>query len=417
MTCRVRALSRSQLVFAAAAAWAAAGCSARMTTPAAADGAPMPSSGDVASPGDDGGVADGATPVTPPDASPPAAPPPAGLDKFDAVMIDDTVNTPASDGSYGGGYWCATEAVGSPVSDPATLLDMVYYDAARVFYQIADYTHDAKWTACAKRAVELYRDGYLAPNNDGAAGWQIFPKGLYMDWQRTKDDKSRQALIGLAANSAFAQPVPTSWVPGLGTIREMSYNLNAKLYANDAGESLDYSFQLNRLRLYFQQALVLLKGDVPSGNLAPDPLGPGDLYVRPFMIGIGCEALIEYYSRTGDKSVLALIQPVLELMWQQSYVPAAGAMLYTNPMANGGCPADNSDFCPSQPAPVLNMLIAPAYMWVFHMTGDPTWRDRADALFDGVANATYQTALLYTPAGKAFDQVYKWFPDFFAWRK
>src|SRR6059058_906196 len=39
-----------------------------------------------------------------------------------------------------------------------------YYDAARVYYQIADYTRRVQWTRCAENAVKAYRDGYLKPN-------------------------------------------------------------------------------------------------------------------------------------------------------------------------------------------------------------------------------------------------------------
>lgn len=53
-----------------------------------------------------------------------------------------------------------------------------YYDAARVYYQIADYTGRVQWTRCAENVVKAYRDGYLKPNRFAAAGWMIFPHGL-----------------------------------------------------------------------------------------------------------------------------------------------------------------------------------------------------------------------------------------------
>ncbi len=55
-----------------------------------------------------------------------------------------------------------------------------YYDGARVFYQIAEYTKDASWITCAEQAVVAYRDQYLVPNKYGAAGWMIFPRGLLL---------------------------------------------------------------------------------------------------------------------------------------------------------------------------------------------------------------------------------------------
>src|SRR5207249_10848792 len=35
------------------------------------------------------------------------------------------------------------------------------------------------------------------------------------------------------------------------------------------------------------------------------------------------------------------------------------------------------------PAPDLNLLIAPAFAWLYKQTGDVTYRDRADAIFVG----------------------------------
>src|ERR1051326_5446530 len=58
-----------------------------------------------------------------------------------------------------------------------------YYDGARVYYQIAEYTKDPSWTKCAEQAVAAYRDQYLVPNKFAAAGWMIFPRGLWLHYQ------------------------------------------------------------------------------------------------------------------------------------------------------------------------------------------------------------------------------------------
>ena len=341
------------------------------------------------------------------------------MEQWQEIMLDNTMQT------YGGGYWCSQYA-NYPNPGRLFVSGLIYYDAGRVYYQIADATGDSRWNACAKTAIIAYRDGYLnwQPVHGRATDWEIFPKGLYMDWQRTQDPKSKQAVLDLANNAAFSQPVPTSWVPGPASIRGMSYNLEAKLYANDLGANLDYSFQLNRLKLYWAQMLWMLQNQTGTGlpaSLAPDRLDVGHQYIRPFMVGVSAEALIEYWNRTRDNSVLGIIQPVLDLMWQQAYVAGPPAtMLYTVPQRGGSCPwgptGDNSDSCTSVPSPALNMLIAPAYMWVFMMTGDAMWRDRADTLWQGWIEANYRTGSLCCPAGKAFNQGAKWSPSFFAWR-
>lgn len=365
------------------------------------------------------------SPVTPNPVPTPQVSSIPGLDKFNEIMIDNTANSSAGPGSYGGGYWCAQYA---NYPDPGKLFisGLTYYDAARVFYQIADYTKDPKWNACAKTAVIAYRDGYVNYQNPPSSnGYTLFPKGLYLDFIKTGDVKSKQAIIDLSQNASYAREVPTAWVPGPASIREFSYNLETRLYAGDVGSPIDYNFHLKRLQLYWAQTRWMLENQTGEGMpaiLTPDPIKLGDKYVRPFMIGISAEALIEYQSRTNDGAVLPTIQPVLELMWQQAY-DGKGAMYYTVPQKNGACPwgpaptGDNSGPCTeTQGDPTLNMLIAPAYMWVYNQTGDTKWRDRADALFQGTVTAFYKTGGLCCPAGKGFDQVFKWFPEYFKWR-
>src|SRR5687768_5921747 len=78
-----------------------------------------------------------------------------------------------------------------------------YYDAARVYYQLADFTEDRKWERCAEKALRSYIDGYLVPSDFKAAGHMIFPHGILMHYQRTGDQKSKDALLGLAQKAAF----------------------------------------------------------------------------------------------------------------------------------------------------------------------------------------------------------------------
>ena len=46
---------------------------------------------------------------------------------------------------------------------PDDALNHVYYDAERVFYQIADYTGNATWTTCAQRAEASIVIGTCSP--------------------------------------------------------------------------------------------------------------------------------------------------------------------------------------------------------------------------------------------------------------
>ena len=65
------------------------------------------------------------------------------------------------------------------------------------------------------------------------------------------------------------------------------------------------------------------------------------------------------------------------------------------------------------PAPDLNLIIAPAYAWMYYMTGDTKYRDWGDQIFaGGVTNAQNWLYL-----GKQFDQNYWWSPAYVTWRK
>ena len=62
-------------------------------------------------------------------------------------------------------------------------------------------------------------------------------------------------------------------------------------------------------------------------------------------------------------------------------------------------------------APDVNLLIAPAYAWLYRQTGDPAYRDRGDQIFaGGVKRASLSD-------GKHFDQSYRWSFDYVKWRR
>jgi hypothetical protein len=268
-------------------------------------------------------------------------------------------------------------------------LDAVYYDGERVYYQIADYTNDSKWLACAQAAESVYRDGYLAPNNYQAAGWMVFPHGLWKDYLRTQDGTSRDALIALSQNAAFSQ----DWF-ALGELsdpalsREVAYNLQSKILAHELGVSNEAG--MHRLA---QESFNHMDSWFVSKS-AP--------YIRPFMVALTSEALIMYYNKTGDSRVLPTLQMAWDYLWNCCWLPGGlNSFMYTDrPHPTGG----------QEPAPDLNMLIAPVFGWLYNQTGATKWRDRGDQIFMGGV----QNAYLYQ--GKQFNQNYRYSFDYIAYR-
>jgi hypothetical protein len=262
-----------------------------------------------------------------------------------------------------------------------------YYDAARVYYQIAQYTGDQKWEQCAEHAVRAYIDGYLVPNNYGAAGFMIFPHGLLLHYRKTGDERSKEALIQLAQKAAFARHEPTDSLRSHELSREVAYNIQSKLLA----EELGYNDRRDVERLV---DLALGHYDQWFGSRTAS-------YVRPFMAALTAEALILWYDKTQDNRVLPALKAGADRMWAEMWVSRDGAFKYTDrPMPHGG----------EEPSADLNLLIAPLYGWLYKMTGEEKYRKMGDEIFaSGVRFA-------YLGQPKQFNQNYRWSPSYLAWR-
>lgn len=82
-----------------------------------------------------------------------------------------------------------------------------------VYYNIADYTKDSTWNIYADAAVKAYRDLYVLPNNGGVPGYWNFTSGMVKHYQRTGSVQSRDAVIKLSQNAAYAADyTPLAWV-------------------------------------------------------------------------------------------------------------------------------------------------------------------------------------------------------------
>jgi hypothetical protein len=118
------------------------------------------------------------------------------------------------------------------------------------------------------------------------------------------------------------------------------------------------------------------------------------------MVALTCEALIRYYESSAadpekKKLILSRIKETAAYMFEEAWMPKAGAFYYESTA--------------KQAAADLNLLICPAYAWVWHRTGDKSFLDMGDKLFyGGVAGA-------WLDGGKQFSQNYRWSFDFVKW--
>jgi len=269
-------------------------------------------------------------------------------------------------------------------------LDATYYDAARVFYQIADYTHDPSWLAPAHEAATIYRDQFVIPSNGDVPGYWNFTGGLLLDYQHTGDVQSKDAITLLANNAAFARDgTPLEWTASTVQSREVAYSIMSYLNAETVG-------QPHRARLddLVTQAIGHLDQWFVS-KTAP--------YLQPFMAGLTMEALIQYNTAVGgDSRILPAIQSAADSMWSHNWLPQNQSFQYIDrDLGGAGGPTPASD---------LNMLIAPAYAWMYHQTGNPMYQQEADAIFKGGVQDAY------LDGAKQFNQNYLFAFDFLTWR-
>ena len=294
---------------------------------------------------------------------------------------------------------------------PDQRLAATYYDSQRVFYNIRDYTGASVWDTCARNAQAVYRDGYVIPNNGSVPGYWDFPHGLYQGYVRTSDGASKNALLLLSRNAAYGTAAAgnLSAMVNPALSREIAYHLMAYVLARAAGEPPSpigeayVDLALGHIDQWFVSRTfrAALGDDVP-------PAAVGQFYVQPFMVALTAEALIQVYeTQSPDARVLSAVNLAMDWLWANAWNASNQAFWYELYGPALG-PYQTSS---SSGAPDLNLLIAPAYAWLYKQTGNATYRDRADAIFAGGV-----TQACASCDGKHFNQQYRQSFDYVKWR-
>jgi hypothetical protein len=180
------------------------------------------------------------------------------------------------------------------------------------------------------------------------------------------------------------------WTADSSASREVAYAIMAYLNAEAAGEQ-----RRARLADMVNQAL---------GHIDQWFISKSAHYVRPFMVGITMQALIQAYDATHDSRIPDAVKTALDGLWPSMWLADCQCFMYTNVNTSSGG---------MDPSPDLNLTIAPAYAWMYYVSGETKYRDRGDQIFaGGVTNAQNWLYL-----GKQFDQNYWWSPAYVTWRK
>ena len=280
-----------------------------------------------------------------------------------------------------------------------------YYDGERVYYQIADYTGNTAYNQGAANCEALYRDGYIG-STGRVSGWRVFPHGLYMDYLRNKDTVSKTAVDLLAKNAAYATMTQGSLVSARST-REASY----KVHVNRLDVDLGVASQAASL----QRAVAYALGHIDQWAVSQNAE-----WVQPFMVGLNMEALIQYYEdgHQSDPRIAPAVKTMADWLWNNAWIPpnggstkGTGTFYYNSYYRSIGVDTTNYGVKSRSDARDLNLLIAPAYAWLFKMTGDSTYQTRGDVIWDqGVRFASVNFN------GKIFSQNYRWSFDYIKWR-
>jgi hypothetical protein len=264
-----------------------------------------------------------------------------------------------------------------------------YYDGELVFYQIGDYTKDSSWYECAQASEHIYRDLYVFPNNGLVPGYWDFSAGMARNYLSTGDSESRRAAILLSTNATYTRDdTPVGETQSAAMAREVAYAIMTHLNAEKVGAA-------RRPRLYFLvDAALRYIDDWTIRHNAP--------YTKPFMIALLSQALIQYQEVSKDARVLPALERLWDYVWDTMWVPGSRAFRYLS--------YDDGEPGATSPAPDLNLLIAPAFAWIFHQTGDMKYLTRGDQIFAGGVTQAYLAQ------GKQFNQNYRWSFDYVKWR-
>jgi hypothetical protein len=305
-------------------------------------------------------------------------------------------------------------------------LGTTYYDAEKVYLQIGEYTKNpAKWQPCADAAKRSYRDSYVMRSDvmGGVPGYWNFSNGLVLDWKAAgavdcaaepKPDacKSKDAVNALATKGAFcATGVPLDWTKGAHVSREAAYCVRAlddsetvgSAASARKGELLD---QMLGPGGHFDQWLTG-QAIAPSRDFDGPAQCASKNYFQPFMAGISMNVAIQIWERSHDPRILTAVKALADFTWTQGWDPDKKAFWYDNCSA----PGTLNWMLPRSGSPDLNLMIAPAFAWLWKQTGEDKYRVQGDQIWEsGVVGA-------YIEQAKQFNQNYSESFNYLKWRE
>jgi len=229
-----------------------------------------------------------------------------------------------------------------------------YYDAAISFEYLSRRLNDPSLMTTATQAADFYANEYAIRFSGNVPGYWNFTSGMRRMYQLTGEQRYRNAVIAISQNAAFARDSTIEDTRETGYSREVAYAIRSYLDAEAVGAP-----RRQRLSLLVSHAQSHLE-QWHNGS-AP--------YVRPFMVGLTAISLIRASEAGFDPiGIRQRLQAIATKIKNELWLESARAFRYTDRIV--------SDANDMQPAPDLNLLIAPMYAWL----GD---REFAGKVFNG----------------------------------
>lgn len=174
-----------------------------------------------------------------------------------------------------------------------TLLEAVYYDGEWVFTQIGEFTgQTSPWDQYTTWARRAYIDGYLIPNNYGAAGYRRFSHGMLRTFEK-RGPVTLEQILAMRDRPSFSN-LSEYRNEYLGTMesvsRELAYAIQANINAEKAGAVRSTEGGRARVEVMVGWMEEHLK-QWESGQYLPGDPAPR---FAPFMAALSAHALIEF---------------------------------------------------------------------------------------------------------------------------
>jgi hypothetical protein len=150
--------------------------------------------------------------------------------------------------------------------------------------------------------------------------------------------------------------------------------------------------------------------DIAETLFAGPPMATTAMIHQSFFDGILAEALIYYYDNwVKDQRVPAVIRTLCDWVYEHLWDSEEHALIYNPFPKNSGYPRHCEDMCGHRERTLINM-VAPAYFWYWHLTGDQNVRAKGDELFAHALDEAIDDK------GKSYSQNYRWSFAGVAWR-